>query len=408
MTNQEQPDTRPRCADCGFVEGDTIHDEDCGSVEACVRTHPNDEHGYHPFLAAPAPDTQSGGRPTVEEARQHEAEMRLAMTVEVRSALDNNRWIELNPPITALIGAVESRVLAESSAALQEARDRLARATKYVEVLPGLREVARTHGYALAVHGSGSRDLDLIAAPWVDEVSPPEVLAEALREAVGGVILNTEEYREHGDYRERNPQPKPHGRLSWSIHLPARPGVHRLEYLDLSVMPAESTIAGLREQVEGLRGSIEDLIHSIERDDSFGGVLRLRRAAEAREILAIPPAATRPVPASPGNEPEGSAYVGESGRLPAGEKFCDCPKCPCNVPLEGARYGKKDCAECLAGNHMDWKTAERSPAAPGDGALPPDAPCMALGGNGRTCGKPKGDWVHLSHPFVPSNARGER
>jgi hypothetical protein len=50
------------------------------------------------------------------------------------------------------------------------------------------------------------------------------------------------------------------------------------------------------------------------------------------------------------------------------ERFCDCPRCPCNVPVEpgGGRGrsathgGGKDCAECKRGNHMDWRTAKRA------------------------------------------------
>jgi hypothetical protein len=94
----------------------------------------------------------------------------------------------------------------------------------YLALLPRLRLVARKHGYALAVHGSLQRDFDLIAAPWVEQVSSPAVLAEALRLAAGGVI----EYGRPG----RDPMQKPHGRLAWSIHLGGR------QYIDLSVMPA--------------------------------------------------------------------------------------------------------------------------------------------------------------------------
>lgn len=96
--------------------------------------------------------------------------------------------------------------------------------TKYERALREARIVARQHGYALAVHGSEQRDLDLIAAPWVDDAAAPEVLAKAIEVAVDGFVL------QHRD-PERTPTPKPHGRLAWSIHLGGGP------YLDLSVMP---------------------------------------------------------------------------------------------------------------------------------------------------------------------------
>ena len=36
--------------------------------------------------------------------------------------------------------------------------------------------------------------------------------------------------------------------------------------------------------------------------------------------------------------------------MSAREKLCDCPWCPCNVPFVGS---KRDCLDCLAGNHMN-------------------------------------------------------
>ena len=105
---------------------------------------------------------------------------------------------------------------------------------RFAEVLPVVRAIARQHGYAVAVHGSQLRDLDLVAVPWVEQVSPPHVLVEAIRVAVGGFIL-TAAAAQPGDFTSRNPQSKPHGRLAWAIHLGAGP------YLDLSVMPTRET-----------------------------------------------------------------------------------------------------------------------------------------------------------------------
>lgn len=106
---------------------------------------------------------------------------------------------------------------------------------QYQSILPTLLQVAREHGYALGFHGSGKRDLDLIAAPWIEGAAEPAILAEALREAVGGFILNDEEAAAFPNYLHRNPEPKPHGRLAWAIHLHGPSG--RL-YIDLSIMPS--------------------------------------------------------------------------------------------------------------------------------------------------------------------------
>ena len=43
----------------------------------------------------------------------------------------------------------------------------------YCGLYPELAEIARKHGYALAIHGSLARDFDLICIPWVAEPSEP-------------------------------------------------------------------------------------------------------------------------------------------------------------------------------------------------------------------------------------------
>lgn len=100
-------------------------------------------------------------------------------------------------------------------------------ALAFAAALPQLKAIAREHGYALAVHGSMATDLDLIAAPWVEDAAAPEVLIEALRAAVGGIILDEDEW-------QSNPSHRPHGRLAWSIYPAQGPGA---PYLDVSVMP---------------------------------------------------------------------------------------------------------------------------------------------------------------------------
>lgn len=84
--------------------------------------------------------------------------------------------------------------------------------------LPSLIRTAKEYGYALTLHGSFARDFDFVACPWTEDAKPASVLAEAIRETVGGVITtaNTE---------------KPHGRRAWVIHVGSGP------YIDLSVMP---------------------------------------------------------------------------------------------------------------------------------------------------------------------------
>lgn len=90
-------------------------------------------------------------------------------------------------------------------------------------LLPRLRTIAREHGYALGLHGSVARDIDLIAAPWTDEAAEAEVLIQAFRLAIdpGGHFNPPHVFL---------PEAKPHGRLAWSIHMWGT-------YFDVSVMP---------------------------------------------------------------------------------------------------------------------------------------------------------------------------
>ncbi len=102
-------------------------------------------------------------------------------------------------------------------------------APAYVGLFPILSEVAQKFGYALAVHGSISRDFDLVAVPWTEHANDAETLIRAIAERISytrdTVItidrLFTPPYTEN----------KPHGRISWAIPLDCG------AVLDISVMP---------------------------------------------------------------------------------------------------------------------------------------------------------------------------
>lgn len=55
-------------------------------------------------------------------------------------------------------------------------------APTYMCMYPGLAAVARENGYALAVHGSLARDMDLIAVPWTEQAGSPEDVISAIEE----------------------------------------------------------------------------------------------------------------------------------------------------------------------------------------------------------------------------------
>lgn len=98
------------------------------------------------------------------------------------------------------------------------------RMTFYAALYPKLREVAKTCGYALALHGSLVKDLDLVAVPWIEEAKPPDELLKTLTEAANGFIPPQSQVIV-----------RPHGRRAAVIYLGSTGG-----YIDLSIMPTSS------------------------------------------------------------------------------------------------------------------------------------------------------------------------
>jgi hypothetical protein len=105
----------------------------------------------------------------------------------------------------------------------------------YERLIGPLRDRARELGYALAVHGTLKRDIDLIACPWTDAAVDARTLAEALRGVAAELNDGKADLAWREDCREwwedGKPGDKPHGRLCWMFHLGCGP------YIDLSVMP---------------------------------------------------------------------------------------------------------------------------------------------------------------------------
>lgn len=89
---------------------------------------------------------------------------------------------------------------------------------------PMLCEIARAHGYALAIHGTLQRDMDLVAIPWTEEAVEPEVLVAALRK-------RAQWFQFEPDHPILKAMDKPHGRRAWTIPLMGD------TLIDLSVMP---------------------------------------------------------------------------------------------------------------------------------------------------------------------------
>lgn len=113
----------------------------------------------------------------------------------------------------------------------------------YLRILPALRVIARECGYALGVHGSMRRDLDLIAVPWVEKHVDKDELARCLHKAACGLMNSRYEW-----------QQKPLGR--WATSFPVcwtEWNETSAGHIDLSVMPNASC------DHCGVLGSLTDL-----------------------------------------------------------------------------------------------------------------------------------------------------
>lgn len=94
----------------------------------------------------------------------------------------------------------------------------------YARVYTIARVLAWSEGYALAMHGSFARDLDLLAVPWADHACDPEHLVRRIEGATGLKLTR------------HPPGEKPHGRRAWTLLFPTF-GDPR--FVDISVMPKQ-------------------------------------------------------------------------------------------------------------------------------------------------------------------------
>ncbi len=100
----------------------------------------------------------------------------------------------------------------------------------YAAMYPELAEIAKHHGYALAIHGSLRRDYDLIAIPWIEFPSNPGIVIQEFVETFSMNVI--------GDGTN-----KPHGRIAWTLSV---------DYgecaIDLSFMPRIEETSKAREK----------------------------------------------------------------------------------------------------------------------------------------------------------------
>ncbi|PZU95594.1 MAG: hypothetical protein DI527_00870 [Chelatococcus sp.] len=99
----------------------------------------------------------------------------------------------------------------------------------YARVFTIARCVAWQEGYALVMHGSFTRDLDLIAIPWTDRATDAEHLVKRVALALDDLALLIKKSGAPSQATQ-----KPHGRLAWTLTFKTF-GDPR--FVDLSVMP---------------------------------------------------------------------------------------------------------------------------------------------------------------------------
>lgn len=119
---------------------------------------------------------------------------------------------------------------------MNEPKPKPSTAPAFVSVLyPLMVKAAKRCHYALAVHGSMIRDFDLIAVPWDIEACAPDELARVIADSFGGSIppmIDT-----GGGHIVPNPEPKPHGRIGYTIRIG-----HCDQYIDLSITPRNPAV----------------------------------------------------------------------------------------------------------------------------------------------------------------------
>ena len=157
----------------------------------------------------------------------------------------------------------------------------------YESRLPAIRKAAKEHGYAIGLHGSMRRDLDLIAAPWRDDASDADTLAHAIARAACGITrAGTHDWEQ-----------KPAGRVATCLPIcwTHRHGVLSDGHIDLSVAtvtqakpeqaahPTQAAIDVLAERQRQIRAEGWTLEHD---DEHSNGELSRAAASYALEAAS--------------------------------------------------------------------------------------------------------------------------
>lgn len=99
----------------------------------------------------------------------------------------------------------------------------------YARVFTQARCVAHQYGYCASLHGSYTRDLDILLTPWTAEARENHAQLVRLIAQASGLTVSVKNVA--GDIRWTD---KPHGRRATTLHFP---GFGDWRYVDISIMP---------------------------------------------------------------------------------------------------------------------------------------------------------------------------
>jgi hypothetical protein len=132
-------------------------------------------------------------------------------------------------------------------------------------------DIAKAHGYAVGLHGSMKRDVDLIAAPWTETAVSPTVLIEALCASLNARVVG-------------GPEKKPLGRLAATLQIDGW-----FKPIDISIMPGApvSDMGHATVSPSAPDGAVNDLWMPIESAPTNGVRVDLWSAENGRIADAI-------------------------------------------------------------------------------------------------------------------------
>ena len=116
----------------------------------------------------------------------------------------------------------------------------------YARVFTQARIVARQYGYACVMHGSFTRDLDLLLVPWTEQARDNyDQLMKLIAQSCG---LRFADGKEDVVYSTVNFTDKPHGRKSCSLYFPQ---FNDRRWIDISIVPVALPASAASESLTG-------------------------------------------------------------------------------------------------------------------------------------------------------------